>query len=113
MRTLWPIGSVSEETLLFLSTQTFSSSASEGIVLLGAAERAKTLETKTTHMRHVRGWIVVLQRVTIQLLSRARQYPPLQGGPAFFLPYSPECVEGEFSELRIDGVLGSSRLVSS
>jgi Protein of unknown function (DUF4239) len=28
--------------------------------------------------------------------------------PSFF-PYSPKCEEGEFSEVRIDGVLGSSR----
>ena len=27
------------------------------------------------------------------------------------LLYSPECVEGEFSEVRIDGVLGSSTCV--
>ena len=26
----------------------------------------------------------------------------------FFLPYSPECVEGLFSEVRVYGVLGSS-----
>jgi hypothetical protein len=44
MRTHWPSRSVSDETLFF-SSQTFASSASEG-VLLGAVERAKTFETK-------------------------------------------------------------------
>jgi hypothetical protein len=28
--------------------------------------------------------------------------------PTFGLPYSPECVEGEFSELRLFTILGSS-----
>ena len=28
-------------------------------------------------------------------------------GPFFYCPYSPECVEEEFSEVRILGILGS------
>ena len=70
----------------FFSSQTFASSASED-VLLRAAERAKTFETKTTHLRYMRGLIGVLQSVTISLLSRVRLFTPLQGGPAFFLPF--------------------------
>jgi hypothetical protein len=65
------------------------------------AERAKTFETNPTHLRYMRELIGVLQRVTISLLSRVRLFTPLQGGPAFLLPYSPECVEEEFSEVRI------------
>jgi hypothetical protein len=30
--------------------------------------------------------------------------------PSFFCPYSPECVEEKFCEVRIHGVLGSSLL---
>jgi len=41
--------------------------------------------------------------------SRARHFSPLQGTAArpSLCPYSPECVEGLFSELRLEGVLGS------
>ena len=106
MRTLWPIGSVSEETLLFLYSD-FASSASEG-VLLGAAERAKTFETKTTHLRHMRGLFEVLQDVTISLLSRVRLFPPSKAARPSLCPYSPKCVEGVFYELRLHGVLRSS-----
>jgi hypothetical protein len=103
MRTLWPIGSVSDETLLL-------SLVRSSLAVPQAAERAKTFETNPTHLRYMRGLIGVLQRVTISLLSRVRLFTPLQGGPAFLLPYSPECVEGEFSEvgLPLYGVLGSS-----
>jgi hypothetical protein len=86
MRTLWPIGSVSDETLLL-------SLVRSSLAVPQAAERAKTFETNPTHLRYMRGLIGVLQRVTILLLSRVRLFTPLQGGPAFLLPYSAECVE--------------------
>ena len=107
MRTLWPIGSVSDETLLFLSSQTFASSASEG-VLLGAAERAKTFETNPPHLRYMRGLIGVLQRVTISLLSRVRLFftpPPRRPGLLLVLIH-PSAWKAH-CELRPYGVLGS------
>jgi hypothetical protein len=54
-----------------------------------AAERAKALETNPTHLRYMRGLHRVLQHVTILLLSRVRQFTPLQGGPAFFVALFP------------------------
>jgi hypothetical protein len=54
-------------------------------VLLRAAERVKTFG-KDTHLQCMQGLIRVLQSVTILLLSRVRQFTPLQGSPAFFLP---------------------------
>src|SRR5918994_5173344 len=39
---------------------------------------------------------------------RYRETHPHHGAPRKFERYSPECVEGEFSELRVDGVLRSS-----
>src|SRR5215211_7099353 len=79
MRTLWPIGSVSDETLLL-------SLVRSSLAVPQAAERAKTFETNPPHLRYMRGLIGVLQRVTISLLSRVRLFTPLQGGPAFFMP---------------------------
>ena|SRR5829696_6842999 len=69
MRTLWPIGSVSDETLLL-------SLVRSSLAVPQAAERAKTFETNPTHLRYMRGLIGVLQRVTISLLSRVRLFTP-------------------------------------
>src|SRR5215204_5481551 len=47
--------------------------------------------------------------VTNRTSTRGRAFMP---GPSSF-PYSPECVEGKFSELRPNGVLGNSCRLSS
>jgi hypothetical protein len=47
MRTLWPIGSVSDETLLL-------SLVRSSLAVPQAAERAKTFETNPTHLRYMR-----------------------------------------------------------
>src|SRR5215203_2113412 len=59
-------------------------------------------------------WLLirVLQDVTISLLSRVRQFPPSKAPRPSSCPYSPECMEEEFSKLRIDGVLGGSPCAS-
>jgi hypothetical protein len=53
----------------------------------------------------MQGLIRVLQDVTILLLGRVRQFSPLQGGPAFFLPLSTQ-VPGsrDFSEVQLRDV---------
>jgi hypothetical protein len=56
-------------------------------------------------LRYMRGLFRVLQGVTISLLGRVRQFTPLQGGPAFFLPL--------FTQPRRRGILRPSPVSGS
>src|SRR5918997_3633325 len=53
----------------------------------------------------MQGLLSVLQDATISLLSRVRQFTPLLGGPAFFLPL--------FTQVRGRGVLRTSPVRNS